>query len=84
NERMNNLKLSRKPLFQECKTINKPTLVVYGENDEYCYGDVAKCVNILKKECPNKKIFTFKIIKGADHGFDGKEKALVHLIVNWL
>ena len=88
NEYMNNLKLSQKPLFKEYKTINKPTLVVYGEFDEYCYGNVPRCVEILKKESAswrtNPKIFTFKIIKGADHGFDGKEKELAEIITKWL
>ncbi len=84
NEYLHNLKLSQKPLSRQYKTIDKSTLVVYGEHDEYCYGDAAKCVNILKKECPDKKLFTFKIIKGADHGFTGKEKELAETIVRWL
>lgn len=88
NEYINNLKLSRKPLFKEFKTVNKPTLVIYGELDEYCYGNAPRCVEILKKESAsrrtNPKLFTFKIIKGADHGFDGKEKELVEAIGDWL
>lgn len=84
NEYMNNLKLSKKPLFKEYKKIDKSTLVVYGENDEYCYGKVAKCVDILKKECLNKNLFIFKIIKEADHGFTGKERELAEVISRWL
>lgn len=84
NEYMNNLKFSKKPLFREFKTIDKPTLVVYGENDEYCYGNVQKCVDILKKECPDKKLFSFKIMKEADHGFNGREKELAKVIADWL
>ncbi len=84
NEVFHNLKLSKKPLFREYKTINKPTLVVYGENDEYCYGDVPKCVKVLKKDCPNAKLFTFKIVKNADHGFNGKEEELAKIVSQWL
>ena len=84
NEYMNKLKLSKKELFREFKAINKPTLVVYGEFDEYCYGNARKCVEVLKKECPDKKLFTFKIIKGADHGFSGKEDELAKYIAAWL
>ncbi|OGK17687.1 hypothetical protein A2866_05900 [Candidatus Roizmanbacteria bacterium RIFCSPHIGHO2_01_FULL_39_8] len=84
NEYMNNLKLSRKKLFREYKTINKPSLVIYGEQDEYCYGNVLRCVEILKKECTHPELFTFKMIKGADHGFSGKEKKLTELISAWL
>lgn len=84
NEYINKLNLSRKPLFKEYKTINKKTLVVYGEFDEYCFGDVPGYVDILKKECPDPKLFTFKIIKDADHGFTGKEKELAEVIGKWL
>lgn len=83
NEYINKLRLSTKPLFREYQTIDKPTLVIYGENDEYCYNNVPKCIGALKKECPNKKIFTFKIIKGADHGFSDREKELAETITNW-
>lgn len=84
NEYISKLKLSTKPLFREYKSINKPTLVAYGENDEYCYGDVKRVVDILKKEASNSKLFDFMIIKGADHGFDGYEEELASLVANWL
>lgn len=84
NEYINNLKLSKKPLFREYKSINKPTLVVYGENDEYCHGDARSVIDILKKEAPIPKRFEFKIIEGADHGFDGYEDQLAELIASWL
>jgi len=84
NEYINNLKLSKKPLFREFKSIKKPTLVVYGENDEYCYGDVKRALDILKKETSNPNKFEFQIIEGADHGFHGYEEKLANLIANWL
>lgn len=84
NEYMNNLRLSKKPLFREYKTINKPTLVVSGEKDEYCCGNVKRCVEILKKESPNPKLFTFQMIKDADHGFNGKEEELAKIVSQWL
>lgn len=83
-EYMKRLNLSTKKLFREYKLIKKPTLVIYGENDEYCYGDVGRIVNILKKEASSKKFFDFKIIKDADHGFSGKEEELATTISNWL
>src|SRR3989338_5251355 len=84
NEYMNQLKLSKKILFKEYKTINKQTLVVYGEFDEYCYGKVPECIDILKKETTKPEFFTFKIIKDADHGFSGKEEQLMKIIIDWL
>jgi hypothetical protein len=84
NEYMNNLRLSKKELFREYRTVNKQTLVVYGENDEYSYENLPRCVEILKKECAHPELFTFKIVEGADHGYTGKEKELAELIVSWL
>lgn len=84
NEYINRLKLSTKPLFREYKSIKKPTLVIYGENDEYCYGDVKRIVDILKKEALDKRLFTFEIIQGANHGFDGHEDQLAKIVSSWL
>jgi len=80
-EAMDKAKLSTKPLFRYFNSIKKPTLVVYGEKDEYQYGDVPKVVNILKEQKPK---FTYKIIKDADHGFTGKQMELAKIVVDWL
>ena len=48
----------KKELFREFKQIDKPTLVVYGEYDEYCFG-AHNAVNILKKESYNKNNFEY-------------------------
>ncbi len=84
NEYINNLNLSKKQLFKEYKKIAKPTLIIYGELDEYCYGDVPSCLAILQKESSDLKLFTFKLIKGADHGFNGYEKKLAKSIADWI
>lgn len=84
NEYMNNLHLSKGQLFTQYKTINKPTLVIYGGMDEYCYGNVKKCIEILKKECPDKSKFTFEIIEGADHGFSGDDEEVGKRITRWI
>jgi pimeloyl-ACP methyl ester carboxylesterase len=80
-ETMKNLKLSKKSLFRHFKSINKSTLIVYGEKDEYAWGDVPKIVDILRKQKPE---FEYKIIKGADHGFSENQKELSRIISNWL
>jgi pimeloyl-ACP methyl ester carboxylesterase len=84
NETLNNLKLSKKELFLEYKTIHKPTLVVYGNDDEYCYGKVPECVEILRKNTSDPELFQYKIIENADHGFHGKETELFNIICNFL
>lgn len=73
--------ISKKPLFRFFKEIQKSSLVVYGSNDEYAWGEVPKLVGILKTLKPE---FKYKIIEGADHGFSGKEKELAKTIGTWL
>lgn len=80
-EVIKNLKLSKKPLFRYFKSISKPTLVVYGGNDKYAWGDVSRVVNILKERKPELE---YKIIKDADHSFSNKQKDLSNIISSWL
>lgn len=80
-EVLRKIKLSTKPLFRHFKSIDKPTLVVYGDQDEYAWGDVPKVVEILKNYRPD---LHYEIIKGADHGFTDRENQLSELIANWL
>jgi pimeloyl-ACP methyl ester carboxylesterase len=74
-------KLSTKPLFHNYKEINKPSLVIYGGEDEYCYGKVPEIVELLKSSQPE---FKYQIIPGADHGFTGKKKELAEIITDWV
>jgi hypothetical protein len=56
--------------------------VVYGDRDEYRYGDVSRGVEILADAAgPN---FEFAVKEGADHGFGGREEELVRLMIDWL
>ncbi len=85
NEYWNNLGLKKKKkLFQEVKAIKKPSLFIYGEQDEFCYGKVPEIVETLKKEVSDPKLFDFQIIKNTDHGYHGKEKELAKVIADWL
>ena len=81
SEALGKAKLSKKPLFRYFKTIKKPSLVVYGEKDEYAWGNIPKVVEILKKYQPK---FDYEIIKDADHGFTGKNEELAEVIAKWL
>lgn len=80
-EILRKIKLSKKPLFRHFKSIKKPTLVVYGDQDEYVWGDVPKIVEILKSYQPT---LIYRIIKGADHGFKNREKELAKTMADWL
>ncbi len=84
NEYFHNHRIASKKLFREYRHINKPTLVIYGGKDEYCYGRVADCSDVLRKECSRPDLFDFHIIENSDHGFHGKENELAKILADWL
>jgi pimeloyl-ACP methyl ester carboxylesterase len=77
-------RISRRPLFRYVRAIRKKTLVLYGENDEYCYGDVSRCVSILADALGPNPNFELGIMEGADHGFSGREGEVAALIGDWI
>jgi dienelactone hydrolase len=81
---LHNLKLSAKQPFREYKSINKPTLVIYGSEDEYCYGRTKDILNLMKRECAHPDKFKFKIGRGQDHGFSQNPRQLAKTIAAWL
>jgi pimeloyl-ACP methyl ester carboxylesterase len=83
-EVMRKLRLSRRPRFRFVREIRKPTLALYGDRDEYCFGDVSRCVAILAEAVGAKPNFELAILEDADHGFSGKESELADVIVNWM
>jgi len=74
-------KLSKKKLFRHFSSLLKPTFVVYGSEDEYTSGNVYDAVALLRVQRPD---LTYKIVKGADHGFNGKKRRLAKLIADWI
>jgi len=82
-EKRKGIHLSKKQkLFDYFSRIAKPSLVVYGELDEYCgQGGGAAAIATLREYQPN---FSYKVIAGADHGFSGYEMALSNLVKNYL
>lgn len=80
-EVLEKVKLSSKELFRHFASIKKPTLVIYGENDEYVPWGVDKIYEVLKRYQPS---FTYKVIKGTDHKYTNKIPALAKLIAGWL
>ncbi len=80
-EALGKVKLSKKSLFRHFKSIKKPALVVYGDKDAFSWKNVYKAVDLLKSYRPE---LTYKVIKGADHGFKGHRKQLANIIANWL
>jgi len=80
---MRGIRLSRKPRFRYLRGIRKPTLAIWGEADEFCYGDVSGCVAALANAIGAKPEFELAIMKAADHGFAGLEGELAEMIIRW-
>lgn len=84
-EAMKELSLSdRKPRFLEYRSVTRPTLVVYGENDEFCHGDVRGCVELLRRNVARPGKVHFEILPQTDHGFHGKQVEVGRIIAEWL
>lgn len=80
-EKNKNVQLSTKPLFRYFKNLKKPTVAIYGELDEYVSGTAEKAISVLKSY---RADIDYKLILGADHGYEGKRKELAITISNWL
>jgi len=83
-EVMRGIRLSRRPRFRHVRGIRKPALFVYGELDEYLYGDVPGCVSILAGALGPRPNIDIAVMAEADHGFGGREAELAELIVRWM
>lgn len=79
-EVLNTKKLSTKKLFREYASITRPTLVIYGDQDEHSYNQIPKIIDTLKDNTSTPDKFTFKLIEGADHGFHEREEELATTI----
>lgn len=83
-EAMRGPRLGRKPLFRHLRAIRKPSLLLYGGEDEYCYGDVPGCVAVMRDSIGKKANFEYEIMDGATHGFSGREAELAARIARFL
>ncbi len=83
-----NQRLGTKQLFEEYKKIDKPTLVIFGENDEYTYtaGGTESALKILQKFTQTKVLSQskFEVVKYTDHGFHGAEQLFAEKVASWL
>jgi pimeloyl-ACP methyl ester carboxylesterase len=81
-EALTRTKLSRRPLFRHIRGIRKPSLYIYGDGDEYCFGDVPRCAAILSQYVGERAEIV--VIRGADHGFRGVESQLGATVADWI
>ena len=71
------------PKFYWVKKIATPLLVLVGSRDQYADLPIPKLFARFKKEIPTNW-FSGKIISGADHSFNKREKELAQEIAAWI
>ncbi len=81
HEVMNGTRLSRRP-FRYVHAIRKPSLYIYGDRDEFCFGDVPGCVAILSRYISDRAEIV--VMNDADHAFSGREGELGGVIAEWI
>jgi len=81
-EVMSGTKLSSRPLFRYIRGIRKPSLYLYGDRDEFCFGDVPRCAAILSRYVNQRAEIV--VMRDADHGFKGREEELGTIICDWI
>lgn len=81
-EVMSGTKLSSRPLFRFIRAIRKPSLYLYGDRDEFSYGDVPGCVAMLSRHVNERAEVV--VMRDAGHGFEGREEELGGVIAEWI
>jgi len=81
-ELISGTKLSHRKVFRYVSGIRKPALYIYGENDQYCFGDVRQCVAILSRYVNERAEIV--VMRDADHGFGRFEENLCIIMSNWI
>jgi pimeloyl-ACP methyl ester carboxylesterase len=81
-------RLGSKPLFKEYRHIDKKTLVIIGEEDEFAYtaGDANGALKLFMEHTGNSQLkhTDFVGVAGADHSFHDKEAEFAQKVSDWL
>jgi len=81
-------RVGHKPLFKEYRSIDRPTLVILGEQEEMMStaGGPEGAVKILEKYLPSnvQNESAFELVDGGDHSFHGVENIFAERVASWL
>ena len=83
-EVMRRKKMSKRTPFRYLRAVRKPSLVIYGEKDEYFIDKARRYMSVLADVVGQNPYFELVLVKDADHGFTGREDDLGNLIGSWL
>lgn len=70
--------------WKELKSVNIPLFVIFGSQDEFLTKPAKEIIKVFEKNSSGTKKFTGIVLKGANHGFNKKEKELSKEVVNWI
>lgn len=73
-----------KAAWKELSSVRVPILTVVGGKDEYLDRPAKELIETFQNHAPLTKSFTGVSIKGANHGFEKKEKELAVTIIDWI
>ena len=83
-----NERLGKKPLFEEYRQIDKPTLAIMGGEDQYAYtaGGADKALDLMMRHTPNHQLkqADFQLVDNADHSFHEHETEFAEQVAEWL
>jgi len=65
------------------RRIAGPVLAFFGTREEYACLPVQAMGRILREKSRSRR-FAFAVVRGANHGFRGHERATVRLVLRWL
>ncbi|MEK9194215.1 MAG: DUF1749 domain-containing protein [Patescibacteria group bacterium] len=69
--------------FYWAKRVKCPILVLIGGKDQYADRPVKEILRAFEEQIPGTYL-TLRILGGADHNFNGKEKELAKELLNWI
>lgn len=72
-----------KPEMTYFSMIRKPMLIILGKSDEYTDRPVEDIKNVFDKQTKSPR-YQSVIIPDANHGYDGNEKEVATVIVQWI
>lgn len=81
-------RIGKKPLFEEYSKIDIPTLIIFGDVDEYAYtaGGTVEALELFRAHT-NPNIVTscsYQLVADADHGFHDQFEQFAEQVADWL
>ena len=70
--------------WKELSAMRTPVAIVIGARDEHLDRPARKLIDIFSSHARHVRSFEGMVIKGANHGFAGKEKELAESLLWWI